>query len=223
MVVFANEPYPIYNRIALPPFLKRKIARPKVTIHDMEWHRDRRIDLKLNCTVTRVDPKNHALETDEGKIYTYEKLLIATGGRPYSLDVPGMPTAGVYNFQSLDDALALDARVDQAKTAVVIGGSYIAYELAEAFNVRGLKVAWIMRGPWFLWRLLEQEGGKLVDRIADDHGVEIVRNDKIGRVETDNGAVSKSCHDRGPSPASRYSRRWRRSDAEHGISRRFWN
>lgn len=190
VIIFANEPYPLYNRIALPPFLKHKINRRKVTIHDYEWHRDRCIDLKLNCTITRIDPKNRTVETDKGEDFHYEKLLIATGGRPYALDVPGMPTAGVYNFQTMDDTLGLDSRIEESKTAAVIGGSYIAYELAEAFNARGLKVSWIMRGPWFLRRLLEQEGGELVDRIAGDHGVEVVHGDTIASVESGNGTVS---------------------------------
>ncbi len=190
VIIFANEPYPIYNRIALPPFLKRKIKKRKMTIHDFEWHSDRCIDLKLNCTVTRIDPKNHRIETDEGREYVYDKLLVATGGRPHPLDVPGMPTGAVFNFQTMDDTLGLDARIEESKTAAVIGGSYIAYELAEAFNARGLKVSWVMRGPWFLRRLLEQEGGQLVDRIADDHGVEIVHGDTIGGVESGNGTIS---------------------------------
>ena len=190
VIIFANEPYPLYNRIALPPFLKHKINRRKVTIHDYEWHRDRCIDLKLNCTITRIDPKNRTVETDKGEDFHYEKAIDRDWWRPHPLDVPGMPTAGVYNFQTMDDTLGLDSRIEESKTAAVIGGSYIAYELAEAFNARGLKVSWIMRGPWFLRRLLEQEGGELVDRIAEDHGVEVVHGDTIASVESGNGTVS---------------------------------
>ena len=220
VIIFANEPYPLYNRIALPPFLKRKIKRRKVTIHDLEWHQDRCIDLRLNCTVTRIDPRNHKIETDEGTEYRYDKLLVATGGRPYPLSVPGMPTGAVFNFQTMDETLGLDARIEESKTAAVIGGSYIAYELAEAFNARGLKVSWIMRGPWFLRRLLEQEGGELVDRIADEHGVEIVHGDTIGGVESDNGTVSGNRDERWPAAAGRYPRRRVGREAEHGVSGR---
>ena len=47
----------------------------------------------------------------------------------------------------------------EAKTAVALGGSFIGYELADAFAERGLDTTWIMRGPRFLWRVLDEIGG----------------------------------------------------------------
>src|SRR5260370_261328 len=89
----------------------------------------------------------------------------------------------IFNFQSLDDSLAIIAQIERSKSAVVIGGSYIAYELTEAFRMRGLHTTWMMRGPWFLRRLLDEAGGMLVDRIAQHHAVEVVHGCEIAAWE----------------------------------------
>jgi NADPH-dependent 2,4-dienoyl-CoA reductase/sulfur reductase-like enzyme len=189
VILLTNEPYTLYNRIALPPFLKQKIALPKVTIKNMAWHQDRGIDLRLETVATSVNAVDHEVHLASGKVLPYDKLLVATGGRPNPLP-NGWRLKNVFNFQTLDDSLAILAQIERSKSAVVIGGSYIAYELTEAFRMRGLHTTWMMRGPWFLRRLLCEVGGTLVDKIAEHHGVEVVHGCEISAVEGKDGAIS---------------------------------
>ncbi len=81
IIMFADEPYPLYNRIALPPMLRKHIAEAKVIIRDIAWHEKHTIELKLS---TRVDAINHEGKTviAGGKEYPYDALLVSTGGRP---------------------------------------------------------------------------------------------------------------------------------------------
>ncbi len=190
VILLTNEPYSLYNRIALPPFLKGKITQQKVMIKSVAWHQERGIDLRLETTATRVDTRAQEVYLASGETLPYDVLLIATGGRPNPLPNADH-LAHVYNFQTLDDALAITAQIARSKSAVVIGGSYISYELTEAFRSRGLQTTWIMRGPWFLRRILEAEGGALVDRIAADHGVEVVHGCEIAEVRGRNGQVAE--------------------------------
>ncbi len=189
IILLTNEPHTLYNRIALPPFLKQKIALPKVTIKNAAWHQERGIDLRLESLVTRVNATDHEVHLASGAVLPYDKLLIATGGRPNPLP-KGWGLRNVFNFQTLDDSLGILAQIERSKSAVVIGGSYIAYELTEAFRMRGLHTTWMMRGPWFLRRLLDEAGGMLVDKIAEHHGVEVVHGCEIGEVQGQDGAVT---------------------------------
>jgi NAD(P)H-nitrite reductase large subunit len=68
---------------------------------------------------------------------------------------------------------------------VAVGGSYIAYELAEAFRHDGLETIWLIRGDRFLRRVLDEDGGALVDDIAHQAGVQTVYNDSVATVEGD--------------------------------------
>jgi NAD(P)H-nitrite reductase large subunit len=188
--LLTNEPYSLYNRIALPPFLKGKVTEQKVMIKGKAWHDEMRIGLHTSTQVHRVDSANRLVITADGTELPYDALLIATGGRPNPLPAPGAGVEGVYNFQTLDDAKAINDRINSARRAVVVGGSYISYELAEAFRSRGLDVTWLMRAPWFLRRTLEAEGGKLVDDIAASHGVEVVHGEEIAEVHSRDGQVT---------------------------------
>ncbi len=188
--LITNEPYSLYNRIALPPFLKQKVTQQKVMIKSVAWHEERAIDLMLEETVLRVCTAEQEVHLASGKVLPYDVLLIATGGRANPL-----PNAGslrnVFNFQTLDDALAISAQIEQSTHACVVGASYISYELTEAFRSRGLNTTWLMRGPRFLRRVLDEEGGALVDRIAERHGVRVVHNVECAEVRGRDGKVTE--------------------------------
>ena len=186
--LITNEPYPLYNRVSLPRFLQGLLPEQKVMIRDFAWHEEQRITLLTNTLVERVDTDERVVYLDKGGPLRYDALLVATGGWANKLDVPGV--AGVqhiYNFVTLDDTKDLIARALESQHAVTSGGSFIAYELTEGFNKRGVHVTWLMRGPYWLRTTLDEEGGRLVDEIATHHGVEVVHGEEIKEVSSAHG------------------------------------
>jgi len=192
ITLLTNEPYPLYNRVALPPFLRDEARREKVFLRTPEQHEQKGIKLLLNTLITSVDTEAHVASAADGQTFPYERLLIATGGRPNPLPVPGATpdVQGIYNFQYWDDTAAIRERMNTAKHAVVVGGSYIAYELAEAFRHHGIAVTWLIRGPRFLRRVLDANGGALVDDIARAAGVDIHYGGEVKEVHSRDGQVS---------------------------------
>jgi len=187
--LITNEPYPLYNRVSLPRFLQGALTEQKVMMRDRAWHEEQRITLLTETTVTRVVTQEKVLYLDRGGALAYDALLIATGGWANPLQAPGAQgLAHVYNFVTLDDTKNLIARALGSKTAVTSGGSFIAYELSEGFNVRGVHVTWLMRGPYWLRTILDRDGGRLVDEIATRHGVEVVHGEEIREVKSAAGA-----------------------------------
>src|SRR5205814_7901615 len=119
-----------------------------------------------------------------------DKLLIATGGRPNPLTVPGAQGApAVFNFQYFDETKAMVAKIPESKVAVVLGGSFIGYELTEAFAFRKLETHWLMRGPWFLRRALDEDGGKVISLLAQAAGVPLHYDEAIEKLERSNGQL----------------------------------
>src|SRR5471032_2749446 len=121
IIMFADEPYPLYNRIALPPMLRKQVTEAKVIIRDVAWHEKHTIDLRLS---TRVDAIDHAGRSvvAGGREYPYDALLLATGGRPNPSDAPGAAGASnMFNFQYMDDTKAISEALESAKVAVAVG------------------------------------------------------------------------------------------------------
>ena len=191
VTLLAGEPYALYNRVSLPPFLKLQASEQKVMMRSPEQQQKLGIDLRLNTWVTAVDTEGKTVSTDRGETFPYDKLLIATGGTPRPLTVPGArDCAHVHYFQTLDESKAISAEAHQARAIVTIGGSYISYELTDAFAIRKVPTTWIMRGPRFLHRTFDPEGGALVDAIARSHGVTVVHGEELAQVRRSNGAVT---------------------------------
>jgi NAD(P)H-nitrite reductase large subunit len=176
--------------VSLPRYLKGVLLEQRVFVRDQEWHDKNRIDLKLETKVTQVDFEHKTVMLEPGGELTYDKLLIATGGRPNPLKCEGSGKASaVTNFQYFDETRAMVAKMPESKVAVVLGGSFIGYELTEAFAFRGLETHWLMRGPWFLRRALDEAGGKIVTLLAEDQGVHLHYEEAIEKVEQSNGTA----------------------------------
>ena len=190
ITLVTNEPYPLYNRVALPPFLRDEAKREKVFLRTPEQHQQKGIKLLVNTPIVALDTRERVATAADGQVFPYDRLLIATGGRPRPLPSPGAANLqGIYNFQYWDDAAAIRERINSAKHAVVVGGSYIAYELAEAYRHHKLDVTWLIRGPRFLRRVLDEDGGALVDDIARSAGVDIKYGAEVAEVHSRDGQV----------------------------------
>jgi len=190
IVMIDDEKYTLYNRVSLPRYLRGVLLEQRVYVRDQEWHDKNRIDLRLETKVTHVDFEHRTVTCDPGGDLSYDKLLIATGGRPNPLKCDGAASArSVFNFQYFDETKAMVAKIPESKVAVILGGSFIGYELTEAFAFRKLETHWLMRGPWFLRRALDEAGGKIVTLLAEDAGVHLHYEEAIAKVEQSNGTV----------------------------------
>jgi NAD(P)H-nitrite reductase large subunit len=198
ITLIGDERWPLYNRVALPPYIKGKATRQKVFLRTVEQHVQRGITLLLETRVTKINHEGQTVLLNTGQELPYDALLVATGGRPNHLRAKGAEGASnVFNFQYFDDAEAILDAVHGSKRAAVTGGSYIAYELAEGFREQGLEVFWLHRGPHFLRRVLDAEGGALVDDIAHEHGVTMLYGSTVEECIRDNGKVKTIVESKG--------------------------
>ncbi len=190
ITLLTDEPYPLYNRVALPRMLKGEVPAGKVFLRTPEDHASARIDFVTGARAAAVDPRGRSVHLEDGRELPYDALLVATGGRPRALPVPGGDAPNCLQFQFYDETVALSEAIGRARRAVAVGGSFISYELAEGFRARGLEVIWLMRGPRWLRRMLDEEGGALVDAIAAAHGVEVIHGEEVASVTVRGGLAA---------------------------------
>ncbi len=188
IVMIAAERHPLYNRVALPRYLRGQVREEKVMMRSREDYADRGLEIHFETWATEIDTQSRLVRTDRGQEFAYDALLIATGGRPKPPPWPGADQLShVYGFQTLDDTKALIDRTEQADHVLVMGGSFISYELAEGIVHRGKQVTWIQRGPWFLRYVLDAEGGRLCHLLGEQAGVRFICSDEVQQLSRFNG------------------------------------
>jgi 3-phenylpropionate/trans-cinnamate dioxygenase ferredoxin reductase subunit len=181
IVMIAAERHPLYNRVALPRYLRGQVRREKVFMRTVEQYAKQNLDIHFETWATEVDVTRKVVRTNTGKEFPYDALLVATGGRPKPPPWPGCDEVSqTIGFQTLDDTDAIIEKADAAQRVLVMGGSFIGYELAEGVSFRKkAQLTWIMRGPWFLRYVLDEEGGQLCRQLGEAQGVEFVTSDEV--------------------------------------------
>jgi len=163
IVMIAAERHPLYNRVALPRYLRGQVRREKVFMRTEEDYTRQNLEIHFETWATDIDAAAKVVRTNRDQEFKYDSLLVATGGRPKPPPWPGSDEVSqTVGFQTLDDTDAIIEKADAAERVLVMGGSFIGYELAEGVSFRKkAKLTWIMRGPWFLRYVLDEEGGQL--------------------------------------------------------------
>jgi len=189
IVMIAAERHPLYNRVALPRYLRGQVRREKVFMRKVEDYARQNLEIHFETWATEVDVTRKVVRTNTGKEHAYDALLVATGGRPKPPPWPGCDEVSqTIGFQTLDDTDAIIEKADTAERVLVMGGSFIGYELAEGVSFRKkAQLTWIMRGPWFLRYVLDEEGGQLCRQLGEAQGVEFVTSDEVQKFSRLNG------------------------------------
>jgi len=189
IVMIAAERHPLYNRVALPRYLRGQVRREKVFMRTVEDYAKHNLEIHFETWATEVDTAGKIVRTNRGQEFPYDALLVATGGRPKPPPWPGCDDVSqTIGFQTLDDTDAIIEKADTSERVLVMGGSFIGYELAEGVSFRKkAQLTWIMRGPWFLRYVLDEEGGQLCRQLGEAQGVEFITSDEVQKFSRLNG------------------------------------
>jgi NADPH-dependent 2,4-dienoyl-CoA reductase/sulfur reductase-like enzyme len=125
-----------------------------------------------------VDAKNRTVTADNGRTYRYEKLLLATGGVPRILSIPGGDLEGIYYYRYLDDYLRMRQEASAGKSAVVVGGGFIGSEIAAALALNNVKVMMIFPDLYLVGRIFPESLGMSLQRHYRERGITILNGEK---------------------------------------------
>ncbi|WP_255192504.1 NAD(P)/FAD-dependent oxidoreductase [Natronobeatus ordinarius] len=185
ITVITDEGEPLYNRILIKEHAKGKLPEAPISIHDEEWYEERDIDLSLNTHVTRVDVDGKVVHTHEGEEIPYDKLLIATGGTPTQLPVPGSDADGIHHFWTFQDARGIREAAENSEEAVVIGAGLLGIDFAAVCGAQGVSGKYLMRGDRWWRYALSSEGAEIMHEGMREVGVEPVFDSGVDHFEVD--------------------------------------
>src|SRR5215203_528298 len=144
------------------------------------WRKtEERGELNLGRKVTQIDPQKKNVQDDQGTEYTYDKLLIATGGSPNHLP---FEKGDIIYFRNFEDYQHLRALADVKEHFVVIGGSFIGSEIAAALTMVGKKVTMVFPSDAISGNIFPSDLAHFLNDYYREKGVELITNDSVASV-----------------------------------------
>jgi len=139
ITLVGEEPYVPYDRPPLSKdFLRGEKPREQLFFDPESYFHENRIELVLGTAVQRLDLAGKRAILANERVIHFEKALIATGGRPVHLTIPGAHLPGVQYLRRLDDAVAIAEHATKGTRAVLIGAGFIGMEVAASLTQRGV-------------------------------------------------------------------------------------
>jgi len=192
ITVISGEPFPQYSRPMIADFLSGEAALKKMKYRDDDFWEKNRVELLAGREAVSLNLADKYVELDQGERIGFEKLLIATGGRPFVPKMKGADKDGVFTFTTFSDAERLAAKVEKGEKAVVIGGGLIGVSVAEALCKRGLEVTIVELKDRILNLILDEPASEIIENIIRQAGVKIITGETVQQIlgKNDNdGAV----------------------------------
>jgi len=142
-----------------------------VPLRDEGFYKNEHIDLRLDTQVAAIDPAARNVTLRDGTAISYDRLLLATGAEPVRLPLPGMELPHAHTLRTLADSRAIIAQAATAKSAVVMGASFIGLEVAASLRARGVDVHVVAPDKRPMERVLGAAFGDFVRALHEEHGV----------------------------------------------------
>lgn len=172
VTVLCGEPQLAYDRVYLSAYFSGT-PFSELSLSTEQWYREQQVDLQLNCWVERIEPSARQVFCRDGRVFSYDKLVLATGSYPFVPPIPGNNQPHCLVYRTLQDLQNIEASAAQSKVGVVIGGGLLGLEAANALKQLGLVTHVVEFAPQLMAVQLDSAGGALLAEKIQRLGVQV--------------------------------------------------
>lgn len=192
ITVIGEENHHVYGRPLISYLLEGKTDEERMLYRPKSFYEDNGVTPVLGVRATEIDPKTKTVSCDNGKTYGYDKLLIATGSRPFVPPTEGLDSVkDKHFFMTLDDARSLERSLSPEKRVLIIGAGLIGLKCAEGIRARVGSVTVVDMADRVLPSVLDSGTARIVQRHLEENGLEFILSDSAVKFEG-NRAILKS-------------------------------
>jgi 3-phenylpropionate/trans-cinnamate dioxygenase ferredoxin reductase component len=193
VLLVGREADPPYNRPPLTKgYLQGRESREDALFRPDDWWREQEIELMTRTSVMRLDLDDRVATLSTNDEIEFDKALVATGANVHRLRLGGGDLDGIYYMRTFPNSQAIREEGDRAERIVLIGGSYIATEVAASLTwMHGVKCSLVMLEDVTLERFYGAEVGGYFQGVLEEHGVEVHGGQEVERFEGMDGRVRK--------------------------------
>jgi nitrite reductase (NADH) large subunit len=189
IVMFGAEPYGNYNRILLSDVLNGSREAEEIFLNPLSWYREHGVTLHAGVKALRIDRAARAVigaRLERGAAAyaadapcadtvrePYDRVVIATGSRPFVPPMEGFGLPGTFLFRTLDDCARIAEYAASCRKAAVIGGGLLGLEAARGLSAHGVQVTVLEAAPHLMTAQLDAEAGRMLRTAMERMGVTV--------------------------------------------------
>src|SRR5438132_5419693 len=159
-------------------FVPGKETEEGIRFNGEDFCRNHGIELKRGCEVS-INCNRKRLNLKSGAEFGFEKLIIATGAHPRTLEVPGAKLQQVFYLRSMENSKSIRRAAERAKRAVTIGGGFIGMEVAPVLAQRNIEVTMVLNQDRIWKRLSTREMSELFEDYYSSRGGQFCKHGTV--------------------------------------------
>jgi 3-phenylpropionate/trans-cinnamate dioxygenase ferredoxin reductase component len=195
LVLIGDEPLLPYSR---PPLSKKylagELAEDRLFLKPRSFYDSHNVELRLGARVTSLDAADRSVVLDDGTVLAYDRLLMATGAAPRTVNVAGHDLAGIHYLRSVADVARLRAELRPGARIVIVGGGYIGLEVAATCRALGLEVDVLEMAERVMNRVVAPEVSAFFSAEHARHGVNLATGRLLAGFEGDGAGRCRAVH-----------------------------
>ena len=185
VTVIGAEPHPNYNRIMLSPVLASEKTIDDIILNSLDWYAENNIELITGDAVAEINRVKQTVVTESGKQIPYDRLLVATGSKPFIIPVPGAEKEGVIGFRDIHDVETMLEAARNYKKAVVIGGGLLGLEAANGLKKQGMDVTVVHLLDSLMERQLDKTASAMLKLSLEQKGLNFMMEAQTAEIVGD--------------------------------------
>jgi 3-phenylpropionate/trans-cinnamate dioxygenase ferredoxin reductase subunit len=202
LVLVSGEPNLPYQRPPLSKaFLSGELAADRLLLRHRAFYDEHRIEIKLGSKVVEIEPGVRRVRLSNHERIEYDRLILCLGATARQLSCPGADLEGVHYLRSVSDVPAIQRGLKPGGRAVIIVGGYIGLETAATARRLGCNVTVLEMTDRLMNRVVASNVSEYFAQEHRSHGVNVVCNARVLRLEGEHRAERVICDDGSVYPA----------------------
>ena len=184
----------LLTREDLPPYDRTHVSKAlldggkdaaDLPVRSEIYYTEQGVDLRENTVVSEVNVEEKTISILGGDVLTYKKVLLATGGTPRQLDLPGSALHQVHLMRRASDAEVIRDKVTAGTKVVIVGGSFIGLEAAMSLGKQGGDVTVVTPETTLFAGPFGKRIGDWVQHLHEEKGVKFRLGRKVQEINGD--------------------------------------
>lgn len=191
ILIISDEKYDTYSRPLISYWLKEAVTEENMRYRNADFYEKNNVKTMLDTKVIAIDPDKKEVVIEGGENVPYDKLMVATGSKPFVPPMQGMEKiAKKFSFMKKDDAKAVKEAVFDGARVLIVGAGLIGLKAAEALEHYNAKMTVVDLANRILPSILDEAASEIMQKHIKSKGVRFILNTSVSEFSENSAKLS---------------------------------